>query len=149
MFTRRAAICAMLAAPLLATSAAAQVSLVYAEDGWAIRGTDPVAYFRGKGVIAGSRTQVVQWRGAKWCFETAANREAFELNPYAFAPQYGGHCALALANGLLAPSDPHAWTIHDDRLFLNYSVEERGSWLQDAEINIRKADAHWSNLLLA
>lgn len=147
MFTRRAAISALLAAPLLASTAAAQASLVFAEDGWAIRGTDPVAYFRGKGVIAGSRSQVVKWRGAMWSFETAANREAFELNPHAFAPQYGGHCALALAKGFLAPSDPYAWTIRNDRLFLNFSMQERGSWLADADDNIRKADANWSNLL--
>jgi len=143
MLTRRTAICAILAAPMLTTRAFAQASAVYAEDGWAIRGADPVAYFRHGKVVAGSRMLVVRWRGATWCFETAAHREIFELNPHRYAPQYGGYCAMALAKGELAPSRPETWSIFDDRLYLNDTEAEHTAWSQNPGYNIEKADENW------
>ena len=149
MLTRRAAICTILATPMLAMPVCADTPLVYAVDGWAIDGFDPVAYFRDRAVIPGSRREVIGWRGAQWCFKSVAHREAFEADPHAYAPRYGGYCALALIHGELTPSDPQAWSITEDQLFLNTSLADRAVWLADPETNIRRADAHWDRLVNA
>ncbi len=147
MLTRRTAICTFLTAPLLANGAQAGTRRVYAVDGWAIDGTDPVAYFHDRAAVAGLRSEAIRWRGARWCFRTAANREVFERDPHAFAPRYGGFCALGVAQGVLAPSDPQAWSITDRQLFLTASQAERAVWLSDPATHIAHADAHWARLM--
>ena len=147
MFTRRAFIGSLLATPLLAPPVLADAPVIFAEHGLAIRGSDPVAYFRKGRVVAGHAALTVMWRGALWCFESPSNREAFERDPHAFAPQYGGYCALALSGGGLISSDPAAWTIHDGRLYLKHSAAARDIWQSDPDTHIRHADANWSSLL--
>ncbi len=149
MLTRRTAICSIFAAPLLANAAMAGMRRVYAVDGWAIEGIDPVAYFRDHAAVPGLRAQAIGWRGAHWCFKSAANREAFERDPHAFAPRYGGYCALALVQGVLTPSDPQAWTIEGGTLFLNSSIADRAAWLSDPARHIVQADAHWARMMNA
>ncbi len=68
-------------------------------------------------------------------------------NPEAYAPQYGGYCAYALSQGALASSVPEAWTIHEGKLYLNYSVNVRQIWSQDIPENIARADAQWPAIL--
>jgi len=43
------------------------------------------------------------------------------VDPEQYAPQYGGHCDYAIANGYPANIDPEAWKIVDDKLYLNYN----------------------------
>ena len=45
----------------------------------------------------------------------------FAANPEKYAPQYGGYCAKGIADNRLVTIDPKAWTIVDDKLYLNYS----------------------------
>ncbi|WP_377512865.1 YHS domain-containing (seleno)protein [Octadecabacter sp. R77987] len=131
------------AAALLAPTAMAATPETFAEGGLAIRGTDPVAYFDGNGPVAGSPDHQLMWKGATWQFASAANRAAFEANPMAYAPQYGGYCAFAMSRGYIASTDPEAWTLHDGKLYLNYSVSVRSRWLPDIAENIALADANW------
>ncbi len=149
MLTRREAICTILATPMLAVPVHADTPLIYAVDGWAIDGFDPVAYFRDHAVIQGSRREAIRWRGAQWCFKSAAYREAFESDPHRYAPRYGGYCALALAHGELTPSDPQVWSIEQGQLFLNASLAARVAWLADPAANIRRADTYWARLVNA
>lgn len=147
MLSRRAFVGSLLATPFLAPKLLAETPMVFAEHGLAIRGSDPVAYFRKGKPVAGHAGLTVMWRGALWCFESAGSRDAFERNPHAFAPQYGGYCALALSEGVLAPSDPVAWSIENGRLYLNHSLAAREQWLRDPAAHIRKADQHWATVL--
>lgn len=147
MLTRRSLIGLMAMTPFIARPAFAASAEVFADGGLAIRGTDPVAYFDGAGPIAGDAAHMLMWRGAKWTFATAENMAKFEMNPAAFAPQYGGYCAFAMSKGSLASTDPAAWTIVDGKLYLNYSVNVRTIWSEDIPGNIEKADGHWPQVL--
>lgn len=150
MLDRRSALALLLAAPLAPAgirAARAASPEVFAVDGLAIRGTDPVAYFSVGAPQPGSPEQAVGWRGATWLFSSEANREAFELDPERYAPQYGGYCAYALAQGALASTVPEAWTIHRGLLYLNYSVPVRALWQEDVPGNVEAADAHWPGVL--
>ena len=120
---------------------------VFTKRGAAIRGIDPVAYFADARPVAGDPELSTKWMGAMWHFASAGNREAFEMNPYAYAPQYGGYCSWAVAGGYTASTDPEAWTIVDGKLYLNYSKGVQRRWSEDIPGNIVKGNANWPSLL--
>ena len=117
-----------------------------ADDGLAISGYDPVAYFTDDAAIQGSADFTASHDGANYRFASAANRDAFVANPDKYAPKYGGYCAYAASKGALAPVDPEAFKVVDDRLYLNYSKTVQGIWSEDIPGNIAKADANWPGL---
>ncbi len=113
----------------------------------AIRGTDPVAYFLEGRPVAGSREFTVDWQGATWRFSSQENRDAFRAEPERYAPQYGGYCAWAVANGYTASTDPEAWSLVDGKLYLNYSLSVRARWAEDIPGNIQRGDENWPGVL--
>ena len=121
----------------------AQTAPVYAENGIAIDGTDPVAYFTESRPIPGDPAITHDWMGATWRFSSAANRDAFAADPEAYAPQFGGYCAWAVSQNYTAPTEPDAWTIHDGKLYLNFNQRIRRRWERDIPGNIAKAEANW------
>lgn len=147
MITRRAALAAIAVTPFFTKAALAASPEVFADGGLAIRGYDPVAYFEESAPIAGAAEHALMWKGAIWQFSTAANMAKFEANPVAYAPQYGGYCAYAASKGAVATTVPEAWTIHEGKLYLNYSDYVRGVWSQDIPANIALADANWPAIL--
>ncbi|MCB2110062.1 MAG: YHS domain protein [Defluviimonas sp.] len=120
---------------------------IFGAGGVAISGYDPVSYFTKGKAEQGRPDFALMWRGATWYFSTEESREAFEMNPSAYAPQYGGYCAYAMAKGAIASSMPDAFTIHEGKLYLNNSLEVRSIWQQDIDRNIRSADTHWPSAL--
>lgn len=118
----------------------------FAEDGVAIRGYDPVAYFDQGAPVAGSAEHSLDWQGVTWHFASAENKRAFQANPEAYAPAYGGYCAYAVAKDKLASIDPTAWKIVDGELYLNYSQSVQDTWEQDIPGYIEKAEANWPDL---
>jgi YHS domain-containing protein len=130
------------------TTAIAQPNVQYYEnEGLAIGGTDPVAYFTAGKPEAGTAEYEYQWQGVTWRFASAENRDLFTQTPEKYAPQYGGFCAWAVSKGSTAPSDPQAWSIVNDKLYLNLNQSVQEKWKQDAEANIAKADANWPGVL--
>ena len=114
--------------------------------GIAIEGTDPVAYFTQSMALRGLRKFSYKWKGATWRFGSAANRKAFKVNPMRYAPQYGGYCAWAVAQGYTEKIDREAWKIVDYKLYLNYSKSVRRQWEADIPGNIVKADHNWPGI---
>ncbi len=137
------------AALLVARPSLAATPPIYAEGGVAIDGTDPVAYFTEGAPVPGAEAFSFDWNGATWRFATAANRDQFVADPEAYAPQYGGYCAWAVSKGYTASTVPHAWKIHDGRLFLNYSRVIQFRWARDIPGNVALADANWPKVLEA
>lgn len=120
---------------------------IFQTMGVAINGTDPVAYFTDGEPVAGDLSHQLDWYGATWVFASAENRDRFEADPKAYAPRFGGYCALAAAKGALASTVPEAWTIYEDRLYLNNTLRAREIWLQDIPGNIAAAEANWPAIL--
>ena len=109
----------------------------------AIRGTDPVAYFKENRAVKGAESFTTTYKGSVFRFASAANREAFAAAPERYAPQYGGFCAYAAALGYKASIDPDAFTIVDGKLYLNYNKATEALWRKDVPGYIRKGDANW------
>jgi YHS domain-containing protein len=118
----------------------------YADNGIAIRGTDPVAYFQVGQPVQGSEEFSYEWGNTTWRFSSAENRDLFASDPERYAPEYGGFCAWAVSQGYTAPIDPNAWKIVDDRLYLNATTGVQQRWERDIPGHIAKADQNWPGI---
>ena len=141
----------IIAAALLficATAAVADQPPVFTGRGeFAIKGYDAVAYHLEMKPVKGDSDYTAEWNGAKWRFASAENRDLFAEDPERWAPRYGGYCAWAVANNYTAKTDPDAWTVVDERLYLNYSKRVRRQWSKDIPGNIQRGDANWPAVL--
>ncbi len=111
-------------------------------DGIAIGGYDTVAFFEVGRPTRGETGFAVMWKGVTWLFVSDANRQMFESNPRAYAPQYGGYCAFAVSNGYLMNGDPSAWEIVDDRLYLTFSPAVHRVWNRDRDAHIQSGNTN-------
>jgi len=136
----------LLLGPTVAMNAHA-ASAVFAPDGVAIRGYDPVAYFVDGKPTTGRDEFTTDWMGAKWKFASQANLERFKAEPAKYAPQYGGYCAYGTAKGHLAPTEPAAWSVVDGKLYLNYNKQVSKLWQKDIPGYNAAADRQFSGLL--
>ena len=125
----------------------AQKDYIFSTKNGAIRGYDPVAYFTEGMPLKGKKEFKFVWKGANWYFFSAANMQKFQDDPLKYAPQFGGYCAFAVSQGATASTDPEAWTIVDDKLYLNYSKSVRKKWLANHEQLIEKANQNWPGVL--
>ena len=116
------------------------------DDGLAIKGYDPVAYFTlGEPTLGKAEFEHV-WQDSRWWFASAEHRDRFQSDPERYAPRYGGFCAGGMALGRIWDVDPEAWVIVDDRLYLNWSKDGRDEFAADPEPHIAQADANWERL---
>ena len=114
--------------------------------GLAIRGYDPVAYFRDGGPRPGKPEFSVRHGGATWRFASAEHKALFEADPARYLPAYGGFCAYGTSRGYLVKIEPEAWSIVDGRLYLNYDLGVRRTWLGRTRTYIARADGNWPRL---
>jgi YHS domain-containing protein len=112
----------------------------------AVDGYDPVAYFTDGAPRQGSSAFSTTWHGATWYFTSAAHRDQFQAAPERYAPQYGGYCAWAMADGRKADIDPTAWRIVEGRLYLNYDASVQKKWEADIPGHIQRANANYARL---
>ncbi len=139
-----AIVCVTMTAPLHAAQPE-----IYSNSatGIAINGYDPVAYFTKNMPVEGGEDHSLLWKGATWHFSSTENMAVFKANPDKYAPQYGGYCAFAVSYGSTATTVPEAWSIVDNKLYLNNSLGVRTRWNTDQQGYIRKADKNWPGVL--
>ena len=116
------------------------------KTGVAINGYDPVAYFSMNKPEMGDLKYSFKWMGAEWRFTNEKDLEMFSKNPKKYAPAYGGYCAYAVGRDMLVQSDPTAWTIKDNKLYLNKDAQVRKLFRKDIDNNIKMADKEWPGL---
>lgn len=142
-----AALVALVLLAGFAGAAAAKDRPVAAVEGIAIGGYDVVAYFVEGRPVAGRPEHALKWRGAVWLFAGPETLMAFEMNPRAYAPRFGGYCAYALSQGKLATGDPQAFAIRDGRLYLAHTPALLALWSADPAARIEAAEAQWPAIL--
>lgn len=121
------------------------------ENGIAIQGYDPVAYFKSGKAVKGSKTFAVNADGIIYYCSSAANKALLLKNYKAYEPQYGGWCAYAMgAKGLKVNVNPETFKIVDGKLYLFYNAyfnNTLDSWNQ-AEDQLKKAaDLNWQKFI--
>ena len=146
---RRLFIAATAAASMAAAGVAFAANPVYTArfSDLAVDGYDPVAYFTDGAPVKGSQEFELSYNGAKWRFASADNKAAFEADPDAYAPQYGGYCAWAVAQGSTARGNPNNWAVYNGKLYLNYNDSVQAQWNKDRDGFIVKANANWPGVL--
>ena len=112
-------------------------------NNYAIYGYDTVAYFTQNKAVKGNKKIKYEWRGAEWHFSTEEHKTMFVNDPEKYAPQYGGYCAYAMSDNRLVGIDEDAFTIHDGKLYLNYSNSVMEEWRSNMEQFISEADAFY------
>lgn len=113
----------------------------------AVDGYDTVAYFTEGKAVEGSSEFKTEYMDATWKFSSAKNLALFQKNPTKYAPQYGGYCAFAVAQGSLASGDPEQWKIHKGKLYLNYNAHIKGRWLEDVPGYIADGNKNFPGLV--
>jgi YHS domain-containing protein len=137
---------AALSASPAAVAEKAAVYTSFASD-LAVGGYDPVAYFTDGKPVEGAKAFAHEYKGATWRFASAANLAAFKADPEKYAPQYGGYCAWAAAQGYTAKGDPKNWKVVGGKLYLNYNSDIQKKWEKDVPGFIAKGDANWPAIL--
>ncbi len=136
-------------ATLLLTGTALAIDPIFTPflNNLAIRGYDPVAYFTKNQAVEGLEKYEYEWMGATWRFSSSEHKDLFVSNPEAYAPQYGGYCAYAVASNSTASIEPEQFSIVDGKLYLNYNRKIQEKWLADQARYISEADNYWPELL--
>lgn len=110
-------------------------------------GYDVTAYFTEGRPVEGKGSFKTEYQGAEWYFASKSNRDLFIADPEHYAPQYGGYCAWAVSQNQTASGDPLLWTVHDDKLYLNYNKEINNRWAKDKVRLIALGDKYWPEVL--
>lgn len=131
---------------IFAISIHAQEGHFFNTNGVAIKGYDPVAYFSQNKALLGNDSISMEWSGSIWKFTSKENLQLFNTDPKKYAPAYGGFCAYGTSEMHLSPTDPNAWTIVNDRLYLNYNLKVKEIWVKDTTSRIISADNYWAGL---
>ncbi len=116
------------------------------EQGRALRGYDPVAYFEVGSPIEGTGEFRFTWKGAEWQFVSAENRSKFEQNPEKYAPANGGYCTFGVVLSKKFDGDPEVWTLFKNRLYVFLNEEVKGKFLQDTAGNMEKIGKNWPKI---
>ena len=154
----------LLMSAVLTEEIALESSCLESGDGPVLSGYDVVAYFSlasGADAVAGSSAHNATYGGYTFYFEGEKNRELFEADPSAYAPQYGGFCAWGIAaetqwtKATLGPdADPNVWEVIDGKLYVFMFDKPRDKFLGtltdddldssgDTATYIADGDARW------
>ncbi len=116
----------------------------------AVDGYDPVAYFRNKKPVKGTKNLAYNYQGITYYFSSAENRELFQKNPGEYEPQYGGWCAYAMGNsGEKVSVDPETFKILNGKLYLFYNRffnNTLKSWNRNEPSLKKSADENWRKI---
>lgn len=136
-----AALCAVLCAtvPALADTHRRLAS----PQGVAVGGFDPVTYFTDGRAEPGAPDIALRWRGVRWHFATPAHRAAFEANPKAYLPEFGGFCALSVAQGRPVPASPEHFVLIEGRLYMAEGAAALAEFMAAQAELLRAARANW------
>ena len=114
--------------------------------GIGIYGMDPVSYFTEPEPLQGRSDFEHIWQNVPWYFASAANRDIFARSPEIYAPQFGGHGAMAMARGYLSDSNPAIYLVFKQRLYLFYSAANREAFALAPDDAAIAAEANWAAL---
>ena len=120
------------------------------ENGIAIQGYDPVAYFSNK-ALKGDKKYSTNYMGVYYYFSSESNKNYFLKNPSKYEPQSGGWCAFAMGDyGKKVEIDPETFKIVDGSLYLFYNAYFNNtlkSWNKDEKNLNARADKNWTTLI--
>ncbi len=106
------------------------------ENGVALQGYDPVAYFTDGRPTKGTQQLAASYNGATYYFVSAEHKAHFEREPGKYAPSFGGFCAFAVSRGTTAPTSVDA-----------FQKDVLKRWQEDPKGNFEKAEENWRQIV--
>lgn len=121
------------------------------DDGVAIEGYDPVAYFTSGKAIEGKSSVSHNYMGVNYYFSSEKNKQAFIKSPQNYEPQFGGWCAYAMGNdGSKVEVDPETFKIINGKLYLFYNAYFNNTledWNKNEAQLKTKAEQNWNKII--
>jgi YHS domain-containing protein len=121
------------------------------ENGLALNGYDPVAYFNQNKAMEGNKSIKATVEGLTYYFSTTSNKDLFLKDFRKYEPQYGGWCAYAMgSSGEKVEIDPETFKIINGKLYLFYHSWVNNTltkWNEDEKNLKNKADSNWQKLI--
>jgi len=120
------------------------------KNGVAAQGFDVASFFDGN-PKKGNASITSNYDGGQFQFSSEANKAKFETSPEAFAPQYGGYCAIAMSEDKEVIPNPKSWEVRDGKLYfftrmLFGIIDAKRQWIKDPETKRNLADAAWTKM---
>ena len=116
------------------------------DKGLALAGYDPTSYFLDNKPLKGDPTLARTYQGATYYFVDAPHKNAFEMDPAKYVPQFGGFCGYASSIKKVSPVNPEIWQLVNGRLVLQHTPEAYRLFNQDVAGNNAKAESNWPGL---
>lgn len=147
-FIANAILMALLVTGGCASTRLSQDYLVFVDDDSVIlQGYDTVAFFTEGRAVRGVPKYKSVYHGAVYHFASGPNKERFDANPERYKPQFGGHCSMAMAMGMLEPGDATTWSIVDGRLVVQRNEKAKAMWSKNPSGHLMKADGNWPRVV--
>ncbi len=132
---------------LSANIAIAQKVLVNTDDGIALSGYDPVAFFIDKKPILGQPEIKSVNRNAIYVFSSKENKIKFDKAFDNYLPQNGGFCTVSASMGKVRKIQINTWSLVDNKLYLQRNQKAKGMWDKDPQKYIKGSSEKWPKLV--
>ncbi len=121
------------------------------ENGLAIQGYDPVAYFEQAKALKGEKEITATYEGVVYRFSSKGNKELFLKHPSKYEPQYGGWCAYAIGSSAEKIAiNPKTFKVQNGKLYLFYNAYLNNTlkdWNKDEAGLKSKANENWKKII--
>lgn len=121
--------------------------IVTDQNGVAIGGYDPVAYFVEGEALAGDAAFQTSYLGATWYFSSEKNRQLFEADPERYMIEFGGYCPVALSKGKAVQGTGTYWYKMEDpdgdKVFLNLDFFTQVNFNWNTDKIVKAAYEKW------
>ena len=119
-------------------------------NGIAAKGYDVISFFD-KSPKKGKSEIKANYNEGTYLFSSENNKTKFEKNPEAYAPQYGGYCAIAMSEDVAADPNPKSWEVRDEKLYfftrkLFGIIDAKRQWVKKPEELRDLANTAWSKM---
>ncbi len=111
-----------------------------------MHGYDPVSMFQSTKPVLGVAAYTAEHDGIDYYFATAAAKAAFEADPKAHLPQFGGFCAFGVFVGKKLDGDVRYADIVDGKLYLFVNAAIFEKYLEDKTSVIDGAHTKWPDI---
>lgn len=111
-----------------------------------MHGTDPVSMFDGAAPKLGTAVHTVTHDGVEYYFSSEDAKKAFEANPDAYLPQFGGFCAFGVYAGKKLDGDVRYAEIIDGKLYLFVNEGVLNKFREDPETVLSGAFDKWPGM---
>ncbi len=118
----------------------------FAQERLALKGYDPVAYFTLSAPTLGLVEYEYVLDGVRFRFANARHRDMFKASPDKYAPQFGGLCAMNMANNTRRESDPTIWLISNGNLYVFSGSSGAERFRQEMKANAARAATNWKTV---